>query len=119
MSGVLLDVPQQLEEASWVDGTGRWGSFSRIVLPLVVPAVVASWMLAFAFSWNEYLFGSALSFTEARTMPELVVATGGGGGVNFQAASSRSLAMMALPLVASLLVQRYIVRGLSLGAVKG
>lgn len=119
MSGVFLDMPGSLEEAAWVDGDTRWGSFSRVLLPLVAPGIVASWMLCFAFTWNEYLFGSALSFTEARTMPELILATGGAGGVNFQAASTRSLSLMAFPLLASLFVQKYIVRGLSLGAVKG
>ena len=119
MSGVFLDVPGQLEEASWVDGSGRFGSFARIMMPLVVPAVAASWVLSFAFSWNESMFAGALSFSEARTMPELIVATGGGGGVNFQAASTRSLSMMLFPMIAALFAQRYIVRGLSLGAVKG
>jgi multiple sugar transport system permease protein len=119
MSGVFLDVPGQLEEASWVDGSSRFGSFARIMVPLVVPAIAASWILCFAFTWNESMFGGALAFREARTMPELIVATGGGGGVNFQAASTRSLTMMAFPMIASLFVQRYIVRGLSLGAVKG
>ena len=119
MSGVFLDVPGQLEEASWVDGSSRFGSFARILLPLVMPAVAASWVLSFAFSWNEALFAGALSFREARSMPELVVATGGGGGVNFQAASTRSLSMLLFPLIASLFAQRYLVRGLSLGAVKG
>jgi multiple sugar transport system permease protein len=119
MAGVFIDIPAQLEEAAWVDGTTRFGSFLHIVLPLVMPAVVASWMLCFAFTWNESMFGGALSFREARTMPELIVATGGGGGVNFQAASTRSLAVMVFPLIAALFSQRYLVRGLSLGAVKG
>jgi multiple sugar transport system permease protein len=119
MSGVFLDVPGQLEEASWVDGSTRFGSFARILIPIVIPAVAASWVLSFAFSWNEAMFAGALSFREARSMPELIVATGGGGGVNFQAASTRSLTMMVFPVIAALFAQRYLVRGLSLGAVKG
>jgi len=119
LSGVFLDVPGQLEEASWVDGSTRFGSFAKILLPLVAPAVAVSWILCFAFTWNEAMLASALSFTDARTMPELIIATGGGGGVNFQAASTRSLTVMIFPLIASLFTQRYLVRGLSLGAVKG
>lgn len=119
MSGVFLDLPAQLEEASWVDGSTRFGSFAWILLPLVMPAVAASWILCFAFTWNESMFASALSFKDARTMPELILATGGAGGVNFQAASTRSLSVMVFPLIASLFAQRYLVRGLSLGAVKG
>lgn len=119
MIGVFLDVPGQIEEAAWVDGANRRDSFARILLPLVMPAVAASWILCFAFTWNESMFASALAFREARTMPELILATGGAGGVNFQAASTRSLAVLVFPLIASLFAQRYLVRGLSLGAVKG
>jgi multiple sugar transport system permease protein len=119
LSGAFRDLPRALEEAAWVDGTGRWGSFSRIGLPLVLPALAASWLLCLAFSWNEWMFGMLLSYTDARTMAVLVYATGGGGGVNFQAASTRAMAAMAVPIICALLSQRYVVRGLSLGAIKG
>ncbi len=119
LSGAFRELPVELEQAAWLDGASRWGSFARISIPLVLPAIASSWLLGLAFSWNEWMFASALSYTEARSMPVLIQATGGGGGVNMQAATSRALAAMAVPLLAAILAQRAVVRGLSLGAVKG
>jgi len=102
-----------------VDGVGRWGSFARICLPLAAPALTASWLLCLAFIWNEWMYASALGYIEARSFPVLIQATGSGGGVNFGAATTRALAATAVPVVAALLAQRYMVRALSLGAVKG
>ena len=117
--GAFREVPRELEEAAWVDGIGRWGSFARICLPLVAPAIAASWLLCLAFIWNEWMYASALGYIDAKSFPVLIQATGSGGGVNFGAATTRALAATAVPILAALLAQRYMVRALSLGAVKG
>ena len=119
LTGAFREIPRELEEAAWVDGVGRWGSFGRICLPLVAPAIAASWLLCLAFIWNEWMYASALGYIEARSFPVLIQATGSGGGVNFGAATTRALAATAIPVLAALLAQRYMVRALSLGAVKG
>jgi multiple sugar transport system permease protein len=119
LAGAFGEIPRELEEASWVDGVDRWGSFARICLPLTAPAIAASWLLCLAFIWNEWMYASALGYIEARSFPVLIQATGSGGGVNFGAATTRALAATAVPILAALLVQRYMVRALSLGAVKG
>jgi multiple sugar transport system permease protein len=119
LTGAFREIPRELEEAAWVDGVGRWGSFSRICLPLAAPAIAASWLLCLAFIWNEWMYASALGYVEARSFPVLIQATGSGGGVNFGAATTRALAATAVPVLAALLAQRYMVRALSLGAVKG
>jgi len=119
LTGAFREIPRELEEAAWVDGVSRWGSFARICLPLAAPAVAASWLLCLAFIWNEWMYASALGYIEARSFPVLIQATGGGGGVNFGAATTRALAATAVPVLAALLAQRYMVRALSLGAVKG
>ncbi len=119
LAGAFREIPRDLEEASWVDGVGRWGSFARICLPLAAPALAATWLLCLAFIWNEWMYASALGYTEARSFPVLIQATGSGGGVNFGAATTRALAATAVPILAALLAQRYMVRALSLGAVKG
>lgn len=119
LAGAFREIPRELEEAAWVDGVGRWGSFARICVPLAAPALAASWLLCLAFIWNEWMYASALGYIEARTFPVLIQATGSGGGVNFGAATTRALASTAVPIVAALLAQRYMVRALSLGAVKG
>lgn len=119
LAGAFREIPRELEEAAWVDGVNRWGSFARICLPLAAPALAATWLLCLAFIWNEWMYASALGYIEARSFPVLIQATGGGGGVNFGAATTRALAATAVPIIAALLAQRFMVRALSLGAVKG
>src|SRR3954468_2552261 len=119
LAGAFRDLPREIEEAAWVDGVNRWGSFARICLPLVAPAIVAAWLLCLAFIWNEWMYASALGYIDARSFPVLIQATGGGGGFNMGGATTRALTATVVPLLAALLVQRFIVRALSLGAVKG
>lgn len=119
LTGAFREIPREIEEASWVDGVGRWGSFARICVPLAAPALAASWLLCLAFIWNEWMYASAIGYVEAKSFPVLIQATGAGGGVNFGTATTRALAATAAPVIAALLAQRYMVRALSLGAVKG
>jgi multiple sugar transport system permease protein len=119
LTGAFREVPPEIEEAAWIDGVGRWSSFARICLPLVAPALAASWLICLAFAWNEWMYASALSYTDARSFPVLIHATGTGGGANMGAATTRALAATIVPVVAALFAQRYLVRALSLGAVKG
>ncbi|MFT4038841.1 MAG: carbohydrate ABC transporter permease, partial [Thermomicrobiales bacterium] len=119
LTGAFREIPHEIEQAAWVDGVGRWGSFARICVPLAAPAIAAAWLLCLAFNWNEWMYASAIGYVEAKSFPVLIQATGGGGGANFGAATTRALAATALPVIAALLAQRYMVRALSLGAVKG
>lgn len=119
LTGAFREIPHEIEQAAWVDGVGRWGSFARICVPLAAPAIAAAWLLCLAFIWNEWMYASAIGYVEAKSFPVLIQATGAGGGVNFGAATTRALAATALPVIAALLAQRYMVRALSLGAVKG
>lgn len=119
MGQMFRDVPIELEESAQVDGANRWEVFSRITLPLVAPGVVASWLIALAFSWNELFFALVLATRDAIPMTVLIAGQSGTRGVDFPAASTMALFMLALPAVIALTCQRYIVRGLSLGAVKG
>jgi multiple sugar transport system permease protein len=119
LTQMFREVPIELEEAAQVDGASRLAIFLRIATPLVLPGIVVAWILCLAFSWNEFLFGFAMTTNEAR--PVTVFLAGGDQtrGVNFQEIGTRMLLVASVPTIAALLVQRYIVRGLSLGAVKG
>lgn len=119
LAGAFREIPRELEEAAWVDGVGRWGSFARICVPLAAPALAAAWLLCLAFIWNEWMYASAFGYTEARTLPVLIQAAGSGGGADMGAATTRALTSTVVPVLAALLAQRYLVRALSLGAVKG
>jgi multiple sugar transport system permease protein len=118
LTQMFREVPIELEEAAQVDGATRWEMFFRISLPLVVPGLVVSWMLALAFSWNEFLFAFS-STVQNRPLSVAIVGAEQTRGVDYQFVGTRTLWAMIVPLLAAFLAQRYIVRGLSLGAVKG
>jgi multiple sugar transport system permease protein len=118
LTQMFREVPVELEEAAQVDGASRWEMFFRISLPLVAPGLVVAWMLALAFSWNEFLFAFSTS-VQNRPLSVAIVGAEQTRGVDYQFVGTRTLWAMIVPLIAALLAQRYIVRGLSLGAVKG
>ncbi len=101
----FLDLPLELEEAALVDGASHFGAFWRIALPLAAPTLAATGLIVFAFTWNEFLFAVALSSRNAITVPVHIAGAVDTRGVQ--------------PVLIALLAQRYIVRGLTLGAVKG
>lgn len=119
LKGFFEELPGELEEAALVDGCGRFGAFYRIALPLVSPGLVATALFCFMFSWNEFLF--AVILTRARVTPVTVVITGMIGGHEILWAEISAVASLAsIPVIAlSIILQRYLVRGLTLGAVKG
>jgi multiple sugar transport system permease protein len=118
LTQMFREVPIELEEAAQVDGASRWEMFFRISLPLVAPGLVVAWMLALAFSWNEFLFAFSTT-VQSRPLSVAIVGAEQTRGVDYQFVGTRTLWAMIVPLIAALLAQRYIVRGLSLGAVKG
>jgi multiple sugar transport system permease protein len=119
MRDYFADFPAELREAALVDGASEFTVFARIALPLATPALVAAIIICFAFSWNEYLFASVLTNREWKPYPMMVAGTDSVRGIMFNFVSTRMIIAVALPVLLSLLVQRFIVRGLTFGAVKG
>ncbi len=113
------DLPIELEEAALVDGGSHFVAFFLVALPLALPAIAAAALIMFAFAWNEYLFAVILTIKEAATMPVHIAGGVDTRGVQFWFVAVRSLIAMIPPVLIALLAQRYIVRGLTLGAVKG
>ena len=118
----VQSLPQELEEAAVMDGASPWSVLLRIFVPLMMPALVTTGLLAFIAAWNEFLF--ALTFTltnEQRTVPVAISMITGGSAhelpwANIMAAS----VIVTVPVVALVLVfQKRIVSGLTSGAVKG
>ncbi len=115
----FADLPKDLEEAALVDGASHLMVFFRIALPLAGPALVAAGIICFTFAWNEFLFASVLTVRDAQPFTVKIISTGTVRGIHFGFVSTRLLMAVLPPLVLSLFVQRYIVRGLTMGAVKG
>ncbi|MDX2137638.1 MAG: carbohydrate ABC transporter permease [Chloroflexota bacterium] len=118
LKGMIDGIPPELDEAAYVDGATTFGVLWRIILPLAAPGLAVTLILSWVFAWNEYLLAATLTAFDARTittgLAEFVTVTGTNWG--------EMAAVAMLTLIPSLIVvafaQRYIVRGLTFGAVK-
>ena len=114
----FIDLPIELEEAAMVDGATHIGAFLRVAVPLSVPAIVAASLIMFTFAWNDYFFVSVLMIKNF-SLPIYIAGGVDSRGVQFWFMAVRTMIAITVPLILCLLAQRYIVRGLTLGAVKG
>ena len=119
MRQTFLDLPYELEEAAMVDGATYFQAFWKIALPLGAPSLMATGLIIYAFTWNDFLFALTLSAKDTITIPVHIASTVGTRGTEFWFLAVRALTAMIPPLIIALLAQRYIVRGLTLGGVKG
>jgi len=118
MRSFFLEIPREIEESALVDGCSPFGAFWRIALPLVAPGLVATGVFCFIFAWAEFFFAVCLTRNTAVPLSVFLVNYFGKHQVMWgQIASTSVIAMLPLFLV-SLVVQRYLVRGLTLGAVR-
>ncbi|MUG71534.1 carbohydrate ABC transporter permease [Paenibacillus validus] len=117
--GFYKDVPGEIEESALVDGCNRFTAFVRVIFPIIGPGLVSTGLLSFIFSWNEFLFANLLSGSTVRTAPV---------GLNEYATPVSVLwgqigaagTMIVLPVaIITIILQRKMVRGLTMGAVKG
>jgi len=120
LRGFFEGIPASIEESAMIDGCGYFGTFTRISLPLVAPGLSATILLNLIFMWNEFLF--ALIFTQhnSPTLPILAASyVRGVMGVEWaEMCAAGTLAILPI-LVIGILSQKYFVRGLTMGAMKG
>jgi multiple sugar transport system permease protein len=120
MRGFFAELPRDLEEAAMVDGDSRLGALWRVVLPLVAPGLAATAVFCLIVSWNEFLFALVLTQTDtAMTLPVGIAGRVTQYKIEWGAMSAAAVVAMIPILVFALSVQKFLVRGLSLGAVKG
>lgn len=115
----FLDLPIELEEAALVDGAGHMDIFFRISMRLAAPSLAAAVLIVIAFSWNEFLFALMIGTLHAKVIPVHMAGAVDTRGIQFWFVAVRTLLSMLPPVILALLAQRYIVRGLTFGAVKG
>lgn len=111
------DLPEDLEQAALLDGYTRSKAFLMVALPMVRPGIAASALLAFIFAWNNYMFPLILTDSGSVTVA-ITKYLGGGGQAYYNLTAAAALIGALPPLVLALTIQRYLVRGLSMGAVK-
>lgn len=119
MAGFFEDIPRELEEAALIDGCSRTGTFVRIVLPLSKPGIVAATILSFIASWNNFIFVLILGGDNTVTLPMAVYSFVSFEDVNWGGLTAAATVITVPILLLSLVVQRYLAGGLTMGAVKG
>jgi sorbitol/mannitol transport system permease protein len=114
----LLELPKEVLEAARVDGAKVITEMRRIILPMIAPGLAATALICFIFAWNEFFFAVSLTATRAATVPVFLVGFITSEGL-FWARLSAASTMAVLPVIlAGWVAQKWLVRGLSLGAVK-
>jgi len=116
--GFFEDVPRALEEAAWIDGCSRVGAFWRIALPLTVPGIVAAAVVAFTYSWNNFLFALVLTGARTKTLPIAVYGFMSSDHMDWGGLSAAATLITGPVLLFVFFVQRYLIRGLMAGAIK-
>jgi multiple sugar transport system permease protein len=118
MRDQFSSIPLELEQAALVDGATIWQTFLRIVVPLAGPGFVAAFILALVFCWNEYFFAVVLSGANSPTLPIQIAGQTSSQGIRWWSISALSTAAIAPLAIVGILLERYIVKGLTAGAVK-
>ena len=119
MRSFFLALPRDLEEAALVDGCTRFGAFVRIVIPNAAPGLLATFVYAFLFAWDELLFVSALTQTNAETIPIGIRNFIGNYNSAYDQLMAAGVVSTVPVLIAFFIAQRWLVRGITAGAVKG
>ena len=112
-------MPASLEEAALVDGCSRWQAFWQIAVPLAAPGIAAAMVFAFIACWTEFLFALILTGRNAFTLPTVFRAFLGFQGAQYGEASALAVVSLLPSTILGMLAQKHLVRGLTLGAVRG
>jgi multiple sugar transport system permease protein len=119
MRGFFVDVPLELYEAAEIDGCNAWQVFARVALPVVRPGLWVTALFSLLLAYNEFLFALVLTGPDTKTLP-VAIAEYGGEDINYWSLSAAAAVGIMLPIVAfMMMLQRHLVRGLAMGAVKG
>ena len=119
MRSYFKDVPQEMEEASLVDGASRLQAFYKIALPLSIPGIVASALYCIIFSWNDFLFALMLTSPKTKTMPLGILASFSASEINWGIMAAMSVFAIIPAIIIALFLNRYFIQGLTMGAAKG
>ena len=112
-------LPRSLEEAAEIDGAGPWGAFLRITLPLAGPGLATTAIFCFLFAWNDFFFALVLTRSQAQMAPVAIVNFMNYEGWEWGKIAAGGTLIMLPVVIFSLLVRRYLIRGLTAGAIKG
>jgi multiple sugar transport system permease protein len=112
-------LPKEMEEAALVDGASRWAAFWRVAVPLAIPGIAAAAVFTFIFCWTEFFFALNLTSRDAYTLPTVFRAFLGFQASQYGEASALAVVSLVPSIILGMLVQKHLVRGLTLGALTG
>ncbi|MDR2052162.1 MAG: carbohydrate ABC transporter permease [Treponema sp.] len=119
MSAYFESIPVEMEASAMVDGATRQRAFLSIILPLSMPGVVTATTLSFIFSWNNFMFSQVLSMEKTRTLPIAVYNFMSYAEVDWGGVMASAVAIVTPAIILTMIFQKYVVKGLTVGAVKG
>ncbi len=117
--GFYEEIPQELEESAMLDGAGPGARFWRVILPVVLPGIATAAIMTAVLSWNEFLITSSVVSINAKTLPVLVSGYISDKGIDWGPMAATSTVIIVPMFLFVLFTQRYLIRGLTFGAVKG
>jgi multiple sugar transport system permease protein len=115
----IMEIPKEVEESAMLDGHSMLKIIWKVVIPLIKPGVIATAILSFMFSWNEFLFAYILASRSAKTAPVAAVTYVGMRDVRWAETTAASLSIVIPMIIILFIVQKHLVRGLTFGSVKG
>jgi multiple sugar transport system permease protein len=119
MRDAFADVPFEIEEAARIDGATKWQTFWLVTFPLVAGSFSAVFLMSFIFNWNEYLYALVLSFGNSGTVPILLAQSSTSRGVNWGRMSSLAVWSIIPSIIAGIILERFLRKGVMGGSIKG
>lgn len=118
LKGFIDEIPREYEEAALVDGYTRFQAFRKVVLPQAITGIATTTVFCLIFAWNEYAFALMLTTEKARTAPPSIPAVLGRGGIEWAAIAAGSLGFLIPVMIVTFALRRYLLRGVTFGAIR-
>jgi multiple sugar transport system permease protein len=118
LKGFIEDLPPELEESALIDGANVFGAFWRITLPLISPGIVTALLFTFVFTWNEFMFALLMTRRSVRPLTVMIQSLAGGHEILWAQIAASGVIAIIPGILLVIFLQRYIVRGLTMGALK-
>jgi multiple sugar transport system permease protein len=118
LKGFLDEIPREYEEAAMIDGYTRMQALRKVVLPQAAAGIAATTVFSLIFAWNEYAFALMLTTEVARTAPPTIPTILGRGGVEWSAIAAGSLGFLIPVIIVTFLLRKYLLRGVTFGAIR-
>lgn len=118
LDGFIREVPHEIEESAMIDGCGRLTAFYRILCPLIIPGIAATAIFSFLLSWNDFPIAFFLTSNKAKTLPLAAMSFMGEEGIYWGPMCAYGTFYMLPVIIATIFIQKYLVKGLTMGAIK-